>query len=396
MKELEVYVHIPFCVSKCNYCDFLSAPASENIQNAYVDQLLLEIRAAGLAYKNNFVTSVFIGGGTPTVLPAAQMQRILNQLNDSFHIRRNAEMTIECNPGTMDARKLEVYQQAGVNRLSIGLQSADPKELRLLGRIHTFEQFLQNYELAREFGFDNINIDIISSLPGQKIDTYEQTLRKVTALKPEHISAYSLMIEEGTPFFERYAQAEALRQKGKKQGQLPSEEEERQMYELTKKLLKQSGYERYEISNYALPGYGCRHNTGYWLRKNYIGIGLGASSCVENIRFSNITDLDEYLKLDISDLSCLCSVREELSISAQMEEFMFLGLRMMCGVSAEKFQKQFSYSMEEVYGHVINKQLKENLIRKTLKGYCLTEYGIDVSNYVMSEYIFDGEYSRRD
>ena len=248
MKELEVYVHIPFCVSKCNYCDFLSVPASENIQNAYVDQLLLEIRAAGLAYKNNFVTSVFIGGGTPSVLPAAQMQRIWNQLNDSFYIRRNAEMTIECNPGTMDARKLEVYQQAGVNRLSIGLQSADPKELRLLGRIHTFEQFLQNYELAREFGFDNINIDIISSLPGQKIDTYEQTLRKVTALKPEHISAYSLMIEEGTPFFEHYGQAEALRQKGNKQSQLPSEEEERQMYELTKKLLKQSGYERYEIS----------------------------------------------------------------------------------------------------------------------------------------------------
>lgn len=390
MKELEVYVHIPFCVSKCNYCDFLSIPASENIQNAYVDQLLLEIRAAGLAYKNNFVTSVFIGGGTPSVLPAAQMQRIWNQLNDSFYIRRNAEMTIECNPGTMDARKLEVYQQAGVNRLSIGLQSADPKELRLLGRIHTFEQFLQNYELAREFGFDNINIDIISSLPGQKIDTYEQTLRKVTALKPEHISAYSLMIEEGTPFFERYGQAEVLRQKGNKQSQLPSEEEERQMYELTKKLLKQSGYERYEISNYALPGHACRHNTGYWLRKNYIGIGLGASSCVENIRFSNITDLNEYLKLDISDFSCLCSVREELSISAQMEEFMFLGLRMMCGVSAKKFQKQFSYPIEEVYGHVINKQLKEKLIRKTLEGYCLTEYGIDVSNYVMSEYIFDG------
>lgn len=390
MKEMEVYVHIPFCVSKCNYCDFLSVPASENIQNAYVDQLLLEIRAAGLAYKNNFVTSVFIGGGTPSVLPAAQMQRIWNQLNDSFYIRRNAEMTIECNPGTMDARKLEVYQQAGVNRLSIGLQSADPKELRLLGRIHTFEQFLQNYELAREFGFDNINIDIISSLPGQKIDTYEQTLRKVTALKPEHISAYSLMIEEGTPFFEHYGQAEALRQKGNKQSQLPSEEEERQMYELTKKLLKQSGYERYEISNYALPGHACRHNTGYWLRKNYIGIGLGASSCVENIRFSNITDLNEYLKLDISDLSCLCSVREELSISAQMEEFMFLGLRMMCGVSTKKFQKQFSYPIEEVYGHVINKQLKEKLIRKTLEGYCLTEYGIDVSNYVMSEYIFDG------
>ena len=214
------------------------------------------------------------------------MQRIWNQLNDSFYIRRNAEMTIECNPGTMDARKLEVYQQAGVNRLSIGLQSADPKELCLLGRIHTFEQFLQNYELAREFVFDNINIDIISSLPGQKIDTYEQTLRKVTALKPEHISAYSLMIEEGTPFFERYGQAEALRQKGNKQSQLPSEEEERQMYELTKKLLKQSGYERYEISNYALPGHACRHNTGYWLRKNYIGIGLGASSCVENIRRS--------------------------------------------------------------------------------------------------------------
>lgn len=389
MKELEVYVHIPFCVSKCNYCDFLSAPASENIRNAYVDQLLLEIRAAGLAYKNVSVTSVFIGGGTPSVLPAVQIQRIFRQLSDSFYIRKNAEITIECNPGTMDAKKLEVYKQAGVNRLSIGLQSANPQELRLLGRVHTFEQFVQNYELARKFGFNNINIDVISSLPGQKIDTYAQTLQKVTALKPEHISAYSLIIEEGTLFFERYGQAEALRQRGKKQRQLPSEEDERQMYELTKKLFKQNGYERYEISNYALPGYECRHNAGYWLRKNYIGIGLGASSCVDNIRFSNITDLDQYLKRNVSDLSCLCSAREELSISAQMEEFMFLGLRMMCGVSAEKFQKQFSYTIEEVYGHVLNKQLNEKLMKKTPDGYCLTDYGIDVSNYVMSEYLFD-------
>lgn len=379
MKELELYVHIPFCVKKCNYCDFLSAPASERTYDAYVSRLLAEIGAAGLAYKADGVTSVFIGGGTPSVLSAAQMRQLLRLLKDSFPVLPYAEITVECNPGTLDAEKLQAYYEAGVNRLSIGLQSADEKELRMLGRIHTFEQFVQNYELARKTGFKNINVDIISAIPGQKINDYRQTLLKVTALKPEHISAYALIIEEGTPFYE---------QMRRNLLQLPSEEVDRQMYQMTKDLLRQSGYERYEISNYARPGFECRHNTGYWLRKNYLGIGLGAASCIENVRFANIADLSGYLKTDAADLPHVYAQREELSECAQMEEFMFLGLRLMRGVSAEDFQKQFSLTMESVYGEVIQKQLNQKLIKQTKTGYCLTDYGIDISNYVMAEYLF--------
>lgn len=389
MKELEIYVHIPFCVRKCGYCDFLSAPASESVRSAYMDQLLKEIEAAGPAYRKYQVSSVFIGGGTPSVLLPAQIQRLCRQLQDSFSILQDAEVTIECNPGTLNEEKLRTYQSCGVNRLSMGLQSADASELRLLGRIHTYEQFMDQYQLARELGFKNINVDIISAIPGQKTSVYEQTLRKVIALEPEHISAYSLIIEEGTPFSDRYGQAEQLRQKGKPQHLLPDEDEERRMYDLTKQMLQSAGYHRYEISNYALTGYECRHNQGYWLRKNYLGIGLGASSMIENIRFSNATDLNQYLELDMTEPDRAVSTWEKLDVSAQMEEFMFLGLRMMRGVSAEKFQKQFSKTIEEVYGRVLVKQLKQNLIKKTDMGYCLTDYGIDVSNYVMAEYLLD-------
>lgn len=389
MKELEIYVHIPFCVRKCGYCDFLSAPASESVRSAYMDQLLKEIAAAGPAYRKYQVSSVFIGGGTPSVLLPAQIQRLCRQLQDSFSFLQDAEVTIECNPGTLNEEKLRTYQSCGVNRLSMGLQSADASELRLLGRIHTYEQFTDQYQLARELGFKNINVDIISAIPGQKTSVYEQTLRKVIALEPEHISAYSLIIEEGTPFSDRYGQAEQLRQKGKPQHLLPDEDEERRMYDLTKQMLQSAGYHRYEISNYALTGYECRHNQGYWLRKNYLGIGLGASSMIENIRFSNATDLNQYLELDMTEPDRAVSTWEKLDVSAQMEEFMFLGLRMMRGVSAEKFQKQFSKTIEEVYGRVLVKQLKQNLIKRTDAGYCLTDYGIDVSNYVMAEYLLD-------
>lgn len=390
-KGLELYLHIPFCVKKCGYCDFLSAPASESIRQAYVSQLLKEIRAASQVYKNVCVSSVFVGGGTPSVLFPEQIAELLYQLKKGFIFLPDAEITVECNPGTVDAAKLQAYRQAGVNRLSFGLQSADEKELRLLGRVHTYGQFVSNYGLARKIGFKNINIDIIAAIPGQKITAYEQTIQKVLALKPEHISAYSLILEEGTPFFDRYRQAEILREKGQQQTLLPTEEEERQMYVRTKQLLKAAGYRRYEISNYALEGFECRHNSGYWTRSDYLGLGLGAASLIENVRFSNTRELGEYLSLDFADFCAGKAVayRETLSIPAQMEEFMFLGLRMMRGISASRFQKQFSRNMEEVYAKVLQKQLKEGLIQKTADGYCLTDFGIDVSNVVMAEYLLD-------
>ncbi len=388
-KGMGLYLHIPFCVKKCEYCDFLSAPATKEIRQAYVNQLEQEIYAASKTYAKVPVSTIFVGGGTPSVLSPEQVLSLFEQIRSRFLILPDAEITVECNPGTVDAAKLQAYRQSGVNRLSIGLQSANEWELRLLGRVHTMEQFESNYRLARSFGFENINVDIISAVPGQRVSDYERTVQKVLALAPEHISAYSLILEEGTPFFERYRQAEVLREKGKPQSLLPSEEEERRMYVRTKELLKSAGYHRYEISNYALDGYECRHNLGYWTRRDYLGLGLGAASLIGNVRFSNSRDLRRYLSLDFIQLSMGAAAenREVLSVQAQMEEFLFLGLRMMRGVSAGRFQEQFSKRIEEVYGGVLERQLKEGLIQKTADGYCLTEFGIDVSNVVMAEYL---------
>lgn len=390
-RELELYIHIPFCVKKCDYCDFLSTTASEEIHLAYTGQLLKEITACAGAYQGDTVTTLFIGGGTPSILAPYSIQELMDRLRCCFSVAADAEVTIEANPGTLNEEKLHAYQKAGVNRLSIGLQSADERELQLLGRIHTFGQFLENYHLARTIGFKNINVDIISAIPGQKLDTYKNTLMQVLELRPEHISAYSLMIEEGTPFFARYREAERLREKGKPQNLLPSEEAERQMYECTKQLLADRGYERYEISNYALPGYACRHNTGYWTRKNYLGLGLGAASMVGQVRFSNTANLQTYLACDFAKIPVMERYRErrELSVQEQMEEFMFLGLRLMRGVSAAEFFQQFSIEMEDVYGEILSRQAKQYLIEKTAEGYRLTDYGIDVSNYVMAQYLLD-------
>jgi len=387
MEDLELYVHIPFCARKCNYCDFLSAPADMETIGAYVRQLCLEIAAAGSYYKEYKVTSVFIGGGTPSLLQPQQVAGFLETVYRRFQVCADAEITIESNPGTVTEDKLRTWREYGVNRLSIGLQSADDEELKLLGRIHTYGEFVANYESARKLGFGNINIDVISGLPGQKISTYANTLREVLELRPEHISAYSLIIEEGTPFYDRYRQAELLRDAGKEQELLPDEEEERRMYAMTKELLQESGFQRYEISNYALKGFCCRHNTGYWARKDYLGVGLGAASLIGNERFRCPSDLKQYMSLKFTDGDSWHIGRERLSLQAQMEEFMFLGLRMMCGISAGQFQEQFSRGIEDVYGRVLEKQLRQGLIQKTEAGYRLTEYGIDVSNYVMADYI---------
>lgn len=391
-QKLELYIHIPFCIRKCKYCDFLSAPAKEDVVKAYLKKLQEEIAVSSVYYSNYEIVTVFIGGGTPSILTAQQMEGLLAAVQRFFRVNPQAEITIECNPGTLDQHKLLTYYRLGVNRLSIGLQSADLSEQRLLGRIHTYEQFLANYQLAREIGFANMNVDLMSGLPGQTVRTYESTLQKVLALKPEHISAYSLIIEEGTPFYEMYGQAAKLREQGQEQGLLPTEEEDRRMYVLTKQMLQAAGYERYEISNYARQGYECRHNSGYWTRENYLGMGLGAASMIENVRFSNPADLQDYLALDLvcqKDGPNWKEKREYLTVQAQMEEFMFLGLRMMRGISAAVFQEQFSIQLIEVYGTVLKEQINQNLIKKTKEGYCLTEYGIDVSNYVLSAYLLD-------
>lgn len=380
MKELELYVHIPFCVRKCAYCDFLSFAADEGQKREYVRALLEEIRS--WQPKTEYqVSSVFFGGGTPSVLCAEAIETILTALREKASFTEDAEITIECNPGTLTKEKLLIYKKCGINRLSIGLQSAQNEELKKLGRIHTYEEFLESFFLAREAGFDNLNVDLMSALPGQRTETWEDTLRKTAALAPEHLSAYSLIIEEGTPFYEQYAEEVSVREKGGVCKVLPSEEEERRMYERTEEILKEYGYHRYEISNYAKAGRECRHNCGYWRRTDYKGFGLGAASLLNNVRSANTADLQEYIS------GRWTAEKEALTKKEQMEETMFLGLRLMQGVSKAEFQKNYSVTIEDIYGDVLKKMVQQGLLRDSPQSVCLTKKGIDVSNYVLAEFL---------
>lgn len=384
MSKLEIYIHIPFCVRKCNYCDFLSAPTDEKTKVQYVAALKKEIEQQFqmLKDKEYVVDTVFIGGGTPSILEASAVFEILETIRKNVYVCENAEITIECNPGTISEERLITYKSSGINRISFGLQSTNNRELAMLGRIHSYEDFLQSYQMARKCGFKNINIDLMSGLPYQTIDSYEETLRKVMELKPEHISAYSLIVEEGTPLKVQVDEAER-----EQKSFLPSEEDEREMYYLTEKLLKEAGYEHYEISNYALKGYECKHNIGYWKRKEYLGLGLGAASLFNNQRYNNTDNLQEYLKAE--NFHNIKVHKEQLSVNDQMAEFMFLGLRMTEGVSKEEFQNYFQKDIYEVYGKILEKFIKQELLVDNKSRVFLTPKGIDVSNYVMSEFLLD-------
>lgn len=387
MKELELYVHIPFCVRKCSYCDFLSFPAGEALRKRYVDSVIKEIQQAQ-DRGNDVVSSVFFGGGTPSVLPGEEIDRILTALREKYVFLPEAEITVECNPGTAEAEKLDIYREAGVNRLSFGLQSADDKELKALGRIHTWKDFLRSFQMARAAGFTNINVDLMSALPGQSTESWERTLKKTVSLEPEHISAYSLIIEEGTPFYEKYGAEDEKRARDDIVSQLPSEEEERKMYQRTEEILSSYGFHRYEISNYAKEGYACKHNCGYWQRKNYRGFGLGASSLMEECRFKNIEDIQEYMERAERGENCVLE-KENLSIQDQMEEFMFLGLRLTRGISEADFAKNFGRSIAKIYGDVLKKLESQGLLVWQQGHIFLTSRGIDISNYVLSEFLLD-------
>lgn len=392
-EKLELYVHIPFCVRKCGYCDFLSFPSDEETRGMYVEKLIEEIRCQGAAFSEYQVPTVFIGGGTPSILEAGQTERIMEALGECFDLEERPEITMEANPGTLDKGKLDVYKKAGINRISLGLQSTMDRELVLLGRIHTYGHFLESFILAREAGFTNLNVDLMSALPGQTVSSWERTLSQVAKLEPEHISAYSLIVEEGTPFYEKYGGTFRPEDRPASScfGQLPPEEEERDMYHMTGTFLKSCGYERYEISNYARPGYECRHNIGYWDGTAYLGLGLGSSSYVGGQRFANESDLSAYLKMLPSDFISDQSRkdRQVLSSRERMEEFMFLGLRLTRGISVREFERRFGTPAEEIYGSVLKNMEKQGLMERTGDFWRLTGFGIDVSNYVLSEFLLD-------
>ena len=371
-KELELYVHIPFCVKKCAYCDFLSAPADDGAKRQYTDALIREITAVPEG-QDSIVTTVFFGGGTPSVLPGEWTAEIMETLKKKFTFAPDAEISTEANPGTVDREKLRLWRESGINRVSFGCQSSSNEELRMLGRIHTWKDFLESFDLARESGFDNINVDLMSGLPGQSLAMWETTLRRTVRLKPEHISAYSLIVEEGTPF-------------ASMQLDLPDEDTERRMYARTGEILGEHGYRRYEISNYALPGRECRHNIGYWIRTDYLGLGLGASSLTGSTRFSNVPDMEMYLKNSGMPERLRREV-QVLSKKDEMEETMFLGLRLMRGVDKHRFQENFHTTVRQVYAPVLDRFQKLGLLEETEDAVFLTEEGISVSNAVMAEFL---------
>lgn len=383
MKQMGLYLHIPFCVRKCAYCDFLSAPADEAVREAYVQRLIQEMKVSSGPYAGFSVNTVFFGGGTPSILSAGQLARLLVAVHENFYLGPGAEITVECNPGTLSFEKAVALREGGANRLSLGLQSAKDSELKALGRIHTFREFLESFCLARRAGFANINVDLMSALPGQTPQSWEETLRTVSGLRPEHISAYSLIIEETTPFWERYHSDEEARSRGETPKNLPSEEEERAMYESTEAILSTYGYHRYEISNYARSGFECRHNIGCWTRENYLGLGIGAASLIENVRFSNTASLSEYLNQPFHTVNT-----EVLSKEDRMEEFMFLGLRLIRGVSAADFHNQFGQAIEEVYGAVIREFTGKGLLQTEGNRIALTKKGLNLANTVFAAFLF--------
>lgn len=423
----EIYIHLPFCVKKCRYCDFLSFPAEKEQQRAYIDALLREIRQTGRSFGagRQEVSSVFLGGGTPSVLPAEWICEVLEEVRRNFSVSENAEITIEANPGTVDTGKLQLYRTAGINRISFGCQSFHDEELRRLGRIHTVQEIEESVQLARGAGFANINLDLMSGLPGQDLQSWEDTLRQAIALRPEHISAYSLIIEEGTPFYSLYGEekdsAVFVPENEKKILPLPDEETERRMYERTAEILQEAGYAQYEISNYARPGYACRHNRGYWTGVPYVGFGLGASGYLPGswfarmqagsgaqqadigtpqagsgaqqtgswVRYRNSCDLAEYMSgmADIAEGSCKYDEIQVPKRSDLQAEYMILGLRLTEGVEDAEFARRFGDSIDSVYGPVLEAYTKTGFLIRENGMTKLSRRGISVSNRILSEFL---------
>lgn len=412
LKKLQLYLHIPFCVKKCSYCDFLSFATDETTQHAYADALIREIEFYGPQMLDYIINTIYIGGGTPTWLNEDKMVEILDAVYTYFNVTSDAEVSMECNPGTVTSEKLEKYRRAGVNRLSIGLQSTDDEELKMLGRIHTFEQFLKTYEMARNAGFHNINIDLISGIPYQTEEKFLHTLQNVIRLRPEHISSYSLIVEEGTPFYDAYRYDVEKQEAGMQTDILPTEDEVYRIYKMTQHYLAKAGYKQYEISNFAHPGFECEHNIGYWTRANYLGLGLGAASLVENVRYANISDLYQYIEnsknmrwisyyLNKEGILCEADAKEQESVlgtnihasidpvsrKSQMEEFMFLGLRQICGVTRQQFEETFGIPIDGIYKNVLDHLRNEGLLDTNEGKIVLTEKGMDLSNYALAQFL---------
>lgn len=378
-KDLGLYIHIPFCIKKCAYCDFLSWSGDKDQKEEYVRDLEQEIRSYKTFAADYQVSTVYFGGGTPSILETGQIERIMGALRQTFRIEKKAEITLEMNPGTAQKEKLKAYRQLGINRLSIGIQSVKNENLKLLGRIHTYEDFLESYHMAREAGFDNISGDLISSLPGQTLEEWKEELEILIRTPLEHLSVYQLIIEEGTEFYERYGEHEEL---------LPDEETSREIYLWTGEYLENQGFRQYEISNYARAGKESRHNLRYWERKDYLGLGLGAASMIRNMRMSNTRDWEKY-RTGCRDPRKIREEVEFLEEPRQIEEFMFLGLRKTRGVSRKEFRRTFGKDLDLIYEKTLKKCLENGMLQESGDRIFLSEEGILLSNQIFADFLFD-------
>ena len=378
MEELGIYIHIPFCKQKCFYCDFCSFANKNEMQEKYVEAVINEIK--NITHKEKYtVTTIYLGGGTPSILNPEYIKNILQEIKSSFEILDDAEITIEINPGTVNEEKLKKYKEYGINRLSIGLQSANDKILKKIGRIHDYKQFEETFSYARKCGFKNINVDLMIGLPTQAIEDVKQTLEKIIQKNPEHISVYSLIIEEGTTI-EKLINENKL--------QLPDEETERIMYWTVVNELKENGYNQYEISNFSKKTYESKHNTNCWKQKQYIGLGTSAHSYLNKKRYSNTNNIEEYIKnIQESNISKNITIHEEQTEESTMNEYMLLGLRMIQGININEFKQKFKTDPTIKYKEILEKLQKENLIQITKTSIKLTKQGIDFGNIVWEEFI---------
>lgn len=378
MEELGIYIHIPFCKQKCFYCDFCSFANKNEMQGKYVETVINEIK--NITHKEKYtVTTIYLGGGTPSILNPNYIKNILQEIKSSFEILDDAEITIEINPGTVNEEKLKGYKEYGINRLSIGLQSANDKILKNIGRIHDYKQFEETFFYARKCGFKNINVDLMIGLPTQAIEDVKQTLEKIIQKNPEHISVYSLIIEEGT-IIEKLINENKL--------QLPDEETERIMYWTVVNELKENGYNQYEISNFSKKTYESKHNTNCWKQKQYIGLGTSAHSYLNKKRYSNTNNIEEYIKnIQENNISKNITIHEEQTEESTMNEYMLLGLRMIQGININEFKQKFKIDPTIKYKEILEKLQKENLIQITETSIKLTKQGIDFGNIVWEEFI---------
>ncbi len=375
MDRFGIYVHIPFCVSKCKYCDFVSFPCMEKIDK-YFDVLIKEIKSKNV-YGTKEVTTIYIGGGTPSVPDSKYIVKIIETIKEVFKVSKNAEVTIEVNPGTVTKEKLIDYKNSGINRISIGLQSTNNEILKLIGRIHNYEEFLNTYNLAKEVGYNNINVDLMLGIPNQTESDVIDSINKVISLNPKHISIYSLIVEENTEI-QRLIESGTLT--------MPSEEDERNMYWKTKTILEKNGFIQYEISNFAKKGYESKHNLDCWNQEEYIGMGLASHSYFNRKRFSIIDKLDKYIENE----NCLeknIIINEVQGRESQAKEYMLIGLRKISGVSISKFEKKFRINPLFYFRFEINNLVEKGLIEVDLDNIKLTKKGLDFANIVFEEFV---------